>query len=538
MKTLSFAFLLVCTLSFSLPALAAVPLPSPAPAGASACAVMPHATQAFRPALIGKKGFGSCQATACESGYDLVSARCVLVPLIKFSLKAQSLEEGQSYTLNINASRAISNPDGLDVSISAPTEAGLSSQSVHFNAGDKSQSVSGVIQSGASQVSPLIFAFGSSSAYRSGDQLVLPVYAIGKPQMTLSFDKESYQAGVDQNATLTVSLSKPLSASRAIKLSLSVSGLNGLIQGSPSKLDVNFPKNQTSTNLSIALSGQIPDQSNQASAAIGATSETLKRVTISSPISLSVFIPQGPFTPKSITGLQVWLKADQGLYKDVNMTQPATQDGDVVRAWKNLATSSITYARASNYADTTPTLVASGINGMPAVNMPGGTMKDNAGHSEASADGYFAFVGGPTNPANGLEAFLVIKDENETYGSVWLGQDDGTNFIYAPNGNGSNSGVMANGPYSTMYVGSPAHQWMTIDASFAIDNTTALYVNDMSAVTGYTGTPIFTGLGRYAETMPRHWGWGKVAEVILYNRPLTSEERAQVRSYLNARYGI
>jgi len=92
----------------------------------------------------------------------------------------------------------------------------------------------------------------------------------------------------------------------------------------------------------------------------------------------------------------------------------------------------------------------------------------------------------------------------------------------------------------------PANQYVFALVSYKIDNSGNMSIldNASSEATGQnanmssqnSGGAIFIGQG--SQNLTTTGLYGNIAEVIIYNRVLTTTERQQVEGYLNAKYAI
>lgn len=90
-------------------------------------------------------------------------------------------------------------------------------------------------------------------------------------------------------------------------------------------------------------------------------------VTIHADVTIT---PPHSFTPRDIPGLQLWLKADAGVYQDAALTIPAVLDGAPIGGWIDQGPGGNNVLQAS--APAQPALKVAGINGLPVVH-PNGT---------------------------------------------------------------------------------------------------------------------------------------------------------------------
>lgn len=228
-------------------------------------------------------------------------------------------------------------------------------------------------------------------------------------------------------------------------------------------------------------------------------------------------IPRTPFLPSSLGGLALWLKADAGV----------TLDGSNVIAWAD---------QSGNGKNATaieaPTYATNSINGKPAL-----VFAQNAYLTTSNI-----FNG--SNARTIIAAYYIdsVQYSNTVCGqSNEFGQDSGTYFLLQSRIDLNSS------PYLAGYsddVSGPAYINQELLLAIAdYDGTTArlfkngTQVNSQSKVYDTYNGEFHIGAFNENGTIYERFG-GKIAEVIVYNRVLTTTERQQVETYLNAKYLI
>jgi hypothetical protein len=210
----------------------------------------------------------------------------------------------------------------------------------------------------------------------------------------------------------------------------------------------------------------------------------------------------------------------------------------------NLKYSPITY-KVNSWADQSgngknatsvvnPAYTASAKNGKPAITFSGAEMMTTANIFNASnprtmfavyyIDNNSAAntICGQTNDIDSTDGsfFLLQARSDSTNPYLATGYDDlsGTNFtnqvwkIAMADYNGTTANLYANG----INVGTNTFSWNTYNGTFCIG---AYFANN--------------NIGSLQELLI-----GKIAEIVVYNRVLTTPERQQVEGYLNAKYAI
>jgi len=269
----------------------------------------------------------------------------------------------------------------------------------------------------------------------------------------------------------------------------------------------------------------------------------------------SRMVAAGSFTPRSISGLALWLDAssadtlyttDAGpvtavrepteisgcvLWLDGADSATITSSGGFVSQWTDKSASGAVL-QASGSAR--PTLSSTGFNGRQALVFNG-----TSTHL-ASVSSYTA-----TNGLSGLTRIAVCQNVsgNGVVARVYNGGSDmfvnmngswrsaidatsGTNFVSSTTF--SSGSALPAGIYSDVFASSAFTQ-------YGLGTVAALTINGTIPSTTGTGTP---ALHVGSNTGANFWWNGPIAEVIYFNRALTRAELARVEAYLAAKWGI
>lgn len=246
-------------------------------------------------------------------------------------------------------------------------------------------------------------------------------------------------------------------------------------------------------------------------------------------MSLLLLFAGGNFTPKSVSGLTIWLDAAQGVAKD---------GSDIVTSWADQSGNSNTFSTGTGIRK--PQYVASAINSLPAINgRHDGTNASNLAAADSASMNYTDFslfivasrlinfgateqlAGKYVTAGSMREHRLVIGSTDQLSGGV---SPDGaavtTSFIASPT-------IATSTPFIADLQYSASSQTVALNRG-----TTNTQANPASA---------FNGTGTY-QIFSREGGLdpfgGYIAEFLFYNRRVTSGERLQVLSYLSAKYAI
>jgi len=262
---------------------------------------------------------------------------------------------------------------------------------------------------------------------------------------------------------------------------------------------------------------------NSETGSIVASNRTWKR-----DISLSIQASTKSFSPKNISGLSLWLKSDAGVtLSGSNVTAWADQSGNNNNAIANTGEE--------------PTFVSSFLNNKPAIEFNG------QGQIMQIAD------------ANSLDflntsSFIVLK---------YIGEGTGNNIVYIKNADaGSPADQAMYGLVATLFGDNLSfplnvNDWVdhptNVDIKDSIPRIFSMtyggsdilmYANGFEVGSDSIGGNISTStgtlqIGGYNKSFDaEEYFYGQIAEIIMYNRAVTSTEREQVESYLNTKYAI
>ena len=240
------------------------------------------------------------------------------------------------------------------------------------------------------------------------------------------------------------------------------------------------------------------------------------------PMNNRLMRPTNNFTPRSISGLALWLDASAtgSLFQDTNAATAATANPNPVGYWRDLSGNGrhATQGTANNRPIISPDLR----NGRMALRFDGinSLDADFLGFTATSLQTVFAVVYVNTAAGN-LSSLIgnsagspdVRRDSNTTPSSRWRGLGAETNLDDFTNPAGSQFRV--NGT-STSSVAEQVWHLVT-------------------AIRG-TGTASFNQIGR-SQFSARSFG-GDVAEFVCYDRALTDAERNTVERALGKKWGL
>ena len=206
------------------------------------------------------------------------------------------------------------------------------------------------------------------------------------------------------------------------------------------------------------------------------------------------------FNPTTIDGLQLWLRADTGIVMNGNFVSQwsdqsvqgrhATSDFDVIR----------------------PTFIPNAINGLPAVSFDG-------------VDDFLQFA----EMGDVRTVFWVLRENplaNDAPPRPLLGWSGGLNFL-----RGDNEQIW-NGQYAAPQV----FNGTTRLNGAAVNGANTLLNDGFNLVSlRTTGNVQASHLTMELNIYGRTW-WGEMAELLIYNEPLSDEQIVEVENYLRGRY--
>lgn len=247
-----------------------------------------------------------------------------------------------------------------------------------------------------------------------------------------------------------------------------------------------------------------------------------------------------PVQPDALSGLQLWLKSDTGMFQDEAKTSPCTADGQSVRGWSDQSgqgTTVTTFAAAPPYAKYQTNI----INGKPVMRGKGTTdggdqlliISSNLAMLQNVA-GASAFAVAAARTTNASVGYVTLLGGTGTQrfslqtGTV-LGVSLRTRRLDADSVDAFSAGTVA---LNTFY-------YLTGIADYA-GGTRKIYQNgvQVGSESGLSAGNTSNTASTNSSSVGGNSNDYDLAEVILYNRVLTSGERAGIEAYLKARYAL
>jgi len=239
----------------------------------------------------------------------------------------------------------------------------------------------------------------------------------------------------------------------------------------------------------------------------------------------------GAFSPLSLPGLKGWYKADAGAYHTVGPNVPAT-NGQTVISWADQSgTGAPSFNTLGGSSGGFPTLVTSGLNGLPILNCSGGAQSSQTAATfpiGGSALSFFAVVKTTAVGSSDLRIFSFDGGGGDTgANSIIFFYHPGTSLTLVKthqNGDRSSAtitsgswnqlGTICDGANNTVYLGGVAQTPVADVSSFGA--TGPLCIGDPSGV------------------QPDM----QIAEIIICNTALGSTDRTNLNTYLFGRWGV
>jgi len=253
------------------------------------------------------------------------------------------------------------------------------------------------------------------------------------------------------------------------------------------------------------------------------------------------------FTPTSITGLQLWLKADTGVFQDAAGTTAATADAHPVGLWKDQSGNGYDVSQSSDALRPILKLAANGINGRATVLFNGSSqflLRTVANWlSSDSAGSIFAVVRlgavlksnnmvlGSADEAGSTKYFEVNVVYDQTSGKfIETGQINGD----TADANRGSTVIAGNTVYLCSWRSSGTANFLSVNGSTETI-TTRSGANNGDWFADTADRDNFT-IGALKYSSVNYYFKGDIAEVLVYNSNLAGDNLTNVRTYLNTRY--
>ncbi len=236
-----------------------------------------------------------------------------------------------------------------------------------------------------------------------------------------------------------------------------------------------------------------------------------------SPVTSELYTMDSSTATIPRSGLIQWLRSDNVLLSGSNVT-----------TWKDISGSGNSASNASNQ----PTFVANAINGMPAINFSGSQ--------------FLQAPAGFSNFTSGLTAILMAKPSSVSAGARLFDYGNGAtsdNIIMSlPSSTGLTFSTYNSSTSSsaTASSGATLGNFQILESLYNGSNTATLFVNGTQAAQS-TSMQTLNSLIRSNNFLGQDNSGGnrfngQIAEMLLWNRQLSSAERTAVEGYLLSKY--
>jgi len=246
----------------------------------------------------------------------------------------------------------------------------------------------------------------------------------------------------------------------------------------------------------------------------------------------------GPFTPSGLSGLVMWLDAQ-------DTSTITTAAGAELISWADKSTNGLTMGEL--HPGSNPTLSVTGLNGKQAI--------DYSGANQLSASSFgsaMEFLAGGSD--TGYSYFMVYKADtvNSTTGIMSRGRSTNGPYYWIFN---PDTILVRNATGGSVFIGiqgtalaltTPLVVGLTYSGS-ATFNSFEITVNGSASTITLASTSAEAYLNMQADTGNLTFGNqgsgtqffnGQIGEFIMYNRRLTSAQQTQVTNYLLAQWGL
>lgn len=207
--------------------------------------------------------------------------------------------------------------------------------------------------------------------------------------------------------------------------------------------------------------------------------------------------------------------------QDVNATGSNPSDGTAIASWKDKSGNGNNYTQATGANQ--PAFLTNGINGKPSVYFSG-SPKGMLG-SVISTNLHTVFIVCKADSV-GTDQYVWFNGAGDGYG-YWIdGSSKRTILLGGILGKDDGNQTTNEEIISFDWDGSTAHFWMNGISETISTPTVAASAPSTRSQIGFNGG---SGTGNYP---------GKIGEIIVYNRALTTSERQQVEAYLSNKWDI
>jgi hypothetical protein len=230
-----------------------------------------------------------------------------------------------------------------------------------------------------------------------------------------------------------------------------------------------------------------------------------------------------PFSPASVAGLKGWYSNTSPRWQDAARTVPSVADGDPIGAWDDL--SGLNNHLLQSTGSQRPTLKLAIQNGLAVARFDG---VDDWLHKAAPAG-----FGSQT----GTTVFAVMKRSTTTFYGMIVVTNHGTRELRFTDDGVTPSVVTDNGGGTL--------DWSAPVATFSIlqevaDGSMTIAVDGATPITHSDSTSsgsLLTTTIEFGARNGTNFFQGDIAEVLVYDNPVSSTDRDSIRNYLKSEWG-
>jgi len=232
-------------------------------------------------------------------------------------------------------------------------------------------------------------------------------------------------------------------------------------------------------------------------------------------ISIAELDQNNPYVIDSLA-LRLWLKADRA---EVNNGQP-------VFRLNNATDDLIDFAQLSNQSNLAPKLITNAIKNRPALRFDGINDFLTGTVTSIQNSGLSVVIVGKTANTSNTDQTYIAKFDTPNNEREWRLQNDEFNVV-------SNTLSFANNN-TNFNILSALWSPISPQMSLSINNNTATNATGVTSITN-TSEPIIVGANLQGSTGFLN---GDIAEILVYNKKLSTDELNKVRTYFNTKYTI
>ena len=227
------------------------------------------------------------------------------------------------------------------------------------------------------------------------------------------------------------------------------------------------------------------------------------------------------FQPTDIAGCELWLDAEQGVYKDAGTTLAA--NNETVQQWNDQSGNGNHVSQST--AVNRPTYKTSGINSKASIDFDGiGDFMDSTTPVVSAPNTVFAVFNQTTNTING--GVVWDSDSGDRHNFFWR---NSSGFYEAAAVNAEVTTISTlTADYIAAVVYNGASSSIHMNGADVGDGSVDLGSNSLNGIT----------VGALRSNITGWYMDGQIAELVVYNSVLSTADRQAVETYLADKWGI